>query len=199
MADKIVKTDDEGLQDLRSIRRWWRETHGLPIEFDGVVDPHDQPPVPFQVGIAKQTILPGSGSTGGKVHFYQYGLSTSTGTWVEDTSSTYQAFDFVGVGASSGEQLRLWRHYQSGQLHVQSPTAQRCYGNATTHTSAPAGSFFVDTVKPLWGASPTTSSNALLTIKNTHNWTIDNNALCRFEYNRNLSQWEAYQVTCPAT
>ena len=66
----------------------------------------------------------------------------------------------------------------------------------TTHT--------IDNITVTFGDDPRTdptSSTEAITFTNEHEWSGDDNAICRLEwnktYNSGVGRWEAYQVTCP--
>lgn len=58
--------------------------------------------------------------------------------------------------------------------------------------------WIVDNVVETRGHSPVESSSEELTVHNILDWAGDDNAICKIEYNYQLSQWEFYQVKCTA-
>jgi len=238
VPDKIVRTDDEGLRILRDLKRWWLETQGHGLEDERDPDPRDQTPIPMLLGRVSETIRPGTGSTagpstGGKIHPFIHATTAAGSTqgekWSIDTGTTYQAFDLIGCGATTGEDVWAWRHQGSGQLHIQAVPSQRCRGfvvSSHTSTGLVPTCFAVDRIEPLFGVSPTTGGCVQLQVANPHGWVIYPNALVKFERRNNAicgtgstgtgnctcstysqtlktnvhkKPWEAYQVSCSGT
>jgi len=151
-----------------------------------------QQAIPFRFGKALERIATTSSTASGKVRPWEVG--STSGQFEATIGSTEGGYDFVGTGASSGEKVLLFRHQQSGRLFLQALPGRRCGGQMKGALSSTNTYQDVDNVAPLWGASPTTALAVALQVYNPLKLTSTDNAICRFEWNKNSQHWELYAV-----
>ncbi len=136
----------EQATSLGEILAWWQQfgNVGQPPQQFRRKDPRQ--PIPFLIGKATDTVS----STVGKVDVQQYnvtstGLPATSGT----TDQQHIAWDWLGTGASSGDEVYLWRHMQSNlPFFLKSggrATVIRCLVNQSV-VSTTDDDFDVDTV-----------------------------------------------------
>jgi hypothetical protein len=121
---------------------------------------------------------------------------------VEDDETTFDAFDrfgqFRGKTGSRGHAIK-YRDTATWEMLSLEQIASRCRGQLTAAITTGTSTIEVDTITPLDGLSPTTSSTGTVTANNIFGWEGDDNAVCLLEYDRTNSQWHLYQVTCPSS
>lgn len=92
-------------------------------------------PVPFHIGKAGGTISAGSS---GSVTLWKV---NSAGTEVADTE-TVTAYDWFGTGATSGDKLYLWRHWQSARWYFALDTQEVADAAVAGITVPPVGNWY---------------------------------------------------------
>ncbi len=102
-----------------------------------------------------------------------------------------------------GEMLAWWKANRLGggslfRGPLRYATDRRCKGTLASSMSSTDATVDVDNVTTIIGPSPTTDSTSTVEVSNVHGWDADDAAKCRFEWCYSSSQWELYQVDCPA-
>jgi hypothetical protein len=203
MPGPYLTQDDVRL--LKQMAAWWYSQPAVPRPQFRRLAP--LPPHPLRLGKALERIYTTSSTQSGKIKPWVYVTeATSAGSTSEhtilkaDTGSTgIDAYPWWQSGAASGEKVAYFREASAGRYVFFTLPTQRLTGQAKGAVSSSDGSFVVDNVTALWGASPTTAAGSTMTVQNVHNWDADDNARVDFQGNRSSSDDEAYQISCPST
>lgn len=192
MAGKFFLTESQ-VARLRQLINWY-ENVGRHFTGPGFRQQNPRHPVIYQIGKATETI-----ASSGFGDIQAWVLASTDGSTdaftAGSTAEIEEAWDWFGTGATTGDEVMMWRHQQSGRLVFQR-SDRRVTGLLKGSLAASSTAATLDNISAIIGVSPTTNSTSTLVVANTHNWPGSDNGLARAEWHGSNARWELYQVTC---